>query len=304
MPPGGRCGNLGGPRSRWGSSSQVEENGQSEAATREHNFEVVGDRASRRRGHTQASHHRRRGSRGPPFDLRGAPVLREAGRRADAQRGRRHRRQDLRHLPGRLPDGRVDGLRAPIRGRGRPPGEGAAPALLLGRMDREPRPPCLHAPRPGLPGLRERDRHGPRSQAHRRAGAAAQADRQRDHEADRRPGDPPRRDACRRPVSNADEGRDRGAARAANEALDLSKATLKIVAAFKAPGSNATPSTSRSSTRSSTASTTAESSRPTESTCRSGAGAKPSTKSSTRAPMPSTPEPTTAGRTCSGLPRE
>ena len=96
-------------------------------------------------------------------DLRGAALLRAAGRRPDAGRGHRHRRAHLRHLPGRLPDERGPRL----RGRSPasqidPAGPRAPPAPLLRRVDREPRPPRLPAPRARLPRLPERDRAGAR----------------------------------------------------------------------------------------------------------------------------------------------
>ena len=178
--PGGDAAPSEGPGSgKWRTQPGGVSDAKGRAATGEHNFEVVGIARVEGEGTLRLRITDGEVTRGAPVDLRGAPLLREAGRRPDAQRSRRHRRPHLRHLPGRLPDGRVDGLRAPLRGRDRPAGSGAAQALLLGRMDREPRPPRLHAPRPGLPGLRERDRHGPRPQAGRGAGAAPEADRQR-----------------------------------------------------------------------------------------------------------------------------
>ena len=49
----------------------------------------------------------------------------------------------------------------------------AAPAALLRRVDREPRAAHLHAARAGLPGLRERHRHGARPRRGRAARAAS-----------------------------------------------------------------------------------------------------------------------------------
>ena len=69
----------------------------------------------RGRGFAPAARPRRGRRGGPPRDLRGAPLLRAARRRPDARRGHRHRRPDLRHLPGRLPDDRGPRLRARAR---------------------------------------------------------------------------------------------------------------------------------------------------------------------------------------------
>ena len=84
---------------------------------------------------------------GPAGDLRGAALLRAARRRPDAGRGHRHRRPDLRDLPDRLPDERRPRVRGSVRGRDRPGGPPPAPAPLLRRVDREPRPPRLPPPR-------------------------------------------------------------------------------------------------------------------------------------------------------------
>ena len=53
-----------------------------------------------------------------------------------------------------------------------PPGPGAAPPALLRRVDREPRAARVHAPRAGLPRVRQRIRDGARPRRDRRAGAA------------------------------------------------------------------------------------------------------------------------------------
>ena len=89
----------------------------------------------------------RRGDRRQAQDLRAAALLRGVPARPRVHRGARHHRPHLRHLPGRLPDelGARDG--ADLRHRGRRAAARPAPAPLLRRMDREPRPARLHAPR-------------------------------------------------------------------------------------------------------------------------------------------------------------
>ena len=97
---------------------------------------------------------RRRGRRGAARDLRGAALLRAARRRADAGRGHRHRRPDLRDLPRRLPDERGPRVRGRASAsRSTRQVRAAAPAALLRRVDREPRAPRLPAPRARLPRL-------------------------------------------------------------------------------------------------------------------------------------------------------
>ena len=67
-----------------------------------------------------------------------------------------------------------------------------APPALLRRVDREPRPARLHAPRPRLPRLRERHPHGGRPRATRcKKALRAQEDRQRARDPGRGARDPP-----------------------------------------------------------------------------------------------------------------
>ncbi len=129
--------------------------------------------------------------RGPPRDLRGAALLRATGPWPHARRGPRHRRPDLRHLPGRLPDERGPRLRGRRRHRARPGRPRPPSPAVLRRVDREPRPPRLLPPRPGLHGLPERHRAGPRPPRPRRAGPAPQEGGQPPRVAGRRPADPP-----------------------------------------------------------------------------------------------------------------
>ena len=63
---------------------------------------------------------------------------------------------------------------------GRRPLRRPAPAALLRRVDREPRPARLHAARARLPRLRGRHRHGARPRRGRWRGLAAEEGRQRD----------------------------------------------------------------------------------------------------------------------------
>ena len=96
-------------------------------------------------------------------------------------RGARHHRAHLRHLPGRLPDrARATRWRTPAASSVARAGRGAAPASLLRRVDREPRAAHLHAPRAGLPRLRERGRAGRDHRDLVERGAAAEEGRQRD----------------------------------------------------------------------------------------------------------------------------
>ncbi len=94
----------------------------------------------------------------PPAILRGLPP------RPRLFGGARHYGTDLRHLPRRLPDGR---LPCAGKGAGRVPasrsGDPYAPqSALLRRVDRKPRAAHVHAALAGLSRLRERDQHGRR----------------------------------------------------------------------------------------------------------------------------------------------
>ena len=109
----------------------------------------------------------------------------------DPERGHRHRGAHLRHLPGRVPDVGGPRVRGPVRRHDRPIGSRAAAALLLRRVDREPRAPRLSPPRARLPRLPERGRDGGRPPGHRRARPAAQEGREPNRRHPGWPADPP-----------------------------------------------------------------------------------------------------------------
>ena len=131
-------------------------------------------------------------------------LLRGASARPLLHRGPGHHGADLRDLPRRLPDERL-----PRRSRTRcgvdvSTGRCApAPADLLRRVDREPRPARLPAARARLPRLRERHRHGARPPRGRRARAADEEGRQPADRADRRPRGAPGQRAGRRLLPGA-----------------------------------------------------------------------------------------------------
>ena len=147
--------------------------------------------------------------------LRAAALLRGVPARAALHRGAGHHRADLRHLPGRLPDELMRGDGGRVRRRGRRPGARAAAAALLRRVDREPRAARLHAPRAGLPRLRERLRDGARPPRDRRAGRCSSRRRATSHARRRRARDPPDQRPRRRLLPRADAGRARAGGRAA-----------------------------------------------------------------------------------------
>ena len=80
---------------------------------------------------------------------------------------------------------------------GRPGGDGLRPhpgpaaAAVLRRVDRVPRPPRLHAPRPGLPGVPGRHPDGPGPSGHGENGAQVEEGGKRHRHGPGRPGDPP-----------------------------------------------------------------------------------------------------------------
>ena len=123
----------------------------------------------------------------------------------------------------------------------------AAPAHLLRRVDREPRAARVHAPRAGLPRLRQRDRDGARPPRHRRAGADDQEGRQRDPPRGRRPRDPPGQRARRRLLPRAAPARAARAGRAARARTRRSRSRrCASPAASRCPTSSPSTSTSRS----------------------------------------------------------
>ena len=144
-------------------------------------------------------------------DLRAASVLRSVPPRTPLHGGAGHHRAHLRHLPGRVPDGRVprDGVARRRRGgraAARPP-----PPPLLRRVDRVAHAPRLHAACARLPRSRERGGARADEPGDRRAGAADEEDRQRGHARRRRPRGPSDQRARRRVVPDTDESAARGA---------------------------------------------------------------------------------------------
>ena len=209
-----RHGGRHGRRRREASDEHGHEEGRGRAPVRGR-----GAHPGRGRGLAAPARARRRGRRGAPGHLRDAPLLRAARRRADPRRGDRHGGPHLRDLPGRVPDERVARVRGPLRGPDRSLVARAPPPLLLRRVDREPRAPHLPPPRPGLPGLSERDRHGGRPPAARREGAPDEEGRQPPRQDPRRPADPPgqrpRRRLEPRPARRRAQGAPGGAGRRA-----------------------------------------------------------------------------------------
>ena len=126
------------------------------------------------------SHPRRRGRGRRAAHLRAAALLRGVPARPPLHRGARHHRAHLRHLPGRLPDERLQRrwrTRCGVARRRADPR--AAAAHLLRRVDREPRAARVPAARARLPRLRERVRDGARPPRGRRERARAQEGGQR-----------------------------------------------------------------------------------------------------------------------------
>ncbi len=130
--------------------------------------------------------------------LRGRSLHRAAG----------HHVPDLRDLPGRLPDQRLQRDRAGLRRRARPAAGGTAAAAVLRGMDLQPCPAHLPAARPRFPRLPRRDRSGPRAPRHRRTRAGAEKGRQRPDGVPGRPGHPPGQRAGRRVLPRSQPRRD------------------------------------------------------------------------------------------------
>ena len=122
-----------------------------------------------------------------------------------------------------------------------------APAHLLRRVDREPQPARLHAPRARLPRLRGRHRDGARPPRDRRAGAADEEDRQRGHDASSAAA----RSTRSTSASAASTARPRAASCARcvdplERARETALATVRWTAELAVPGrASATPSSSR-----------------------------------------------------------
>ncbi len=136
----------------------------------------------------------------------------------------------------------------------------AAAAALLRRVDREPRPARLHAPRAGLPRLRGRGRAGARPPRRRRARPGAEEDRQPDDDAGRRPRDPPDQRPRRRLLPRADRRELPALVDPLERAREAALETVRWVAGFDFPERAATTSSSRSPARRRTRSSTAASS--------------------------------------------
>src|ERR1035437_259019 len=137
-------------------------------------------RPRRGRGGDVRQARRLHGGRGEAADLRAPALLRGAAARTRLHRGARHHSAHLRHLPGGLPDERGAGDGGCLRRADRlGPAARPAPAAVLRRVDREPQPARLHAPRARLPRLRGRRGDGPRPPRDRRTGPADEEGGQR-----------------------------------------------------------------------------------------------------------------------------
>ena len=162
-------------------------------------FEVDGLTRVEGEGSLRLRRPRRRSSRRPPGDLRGAALLRAARRRPDARRGPRHRRAHLRHLPRRLPDERRARVRGPRSGSTIDPAVRALRRLLYCGEWIESHALhvyLLHAP--DFLGYASAVELARDHRAARRARPRAQAGRQPDRRAPRRPADPSGQRAGRR----------------------------------------------------------------------------------------------------------
>ncbi len=147
-----------------------------------------------------------------------------------------HHRADLRDLPGRLHDQRLqrDGGRARGRGLGRDPDP--APHHVLRRVDRVPRAPRLPAPRAGLPRLRVGMGDGARPPRGGRGRPADQGDGQRAAADDRRPRDPPDQRAGGRFLQGSEQGRDlQKLIPGLEEARELARSSVAWVAGLDFP---------------------------------------------------------------------
>ena len=156
----------------------------------------------------------RRGRRAP--HLRAAALLRGAAARPLVHRGARHHRPHLRHLPGRLPDERGQRARERCAASTCPSRSAcSAGSSTAASGSRAMRCTSTCSTRPtssATTGAVELARDAP---AGGRAGARAEADRQRRDGARRRPRDPPDQRSRRRLLPGADTSRAADARRAA-----------------------------------------------------------------------------------------